>query len=75
MHSGPGVPAGRKTRRRTRFPFPDRHVFLQGWVTLAGMYAALDNAARAIEIYNMVLETDPANEQARDGLRNLGIDP
>src|SRR5690606_10626615 len=50
-------------------------VFVAGWNELGGRYAEHGNDARAIESYRMALEADPTNEQARDGLRGLGIDP
>ena len=46
-------------------------VFVEGWNMLAGRYAQQDNQARAVEFYRRVLESDPANEQARNGLREL----
>lgn len=50
-------------------------VFIAGWNELGRRYADRDNTARAIESYRMALEADPANERAREELRDMGIDP
>jgi hypothetical protein len=51
-----------------------RAVFISGWNELARRYAEQSNDARAIEFYRLVLDADPTNKQASDGLRDLGID-